>query len=62
MEIGRKEALRQSVDEEMHLEIDGGWKEGQGMKTYLQGPMDSAKKMEAWVRLGNLEPAERRGR
>ena len=36
-------ALRQKVDEEEHLELYGGLREGIGMKTYLHGPIDCEK-------------------
>ena len=39
-------ALRNKVKEEKHLEIYGGLREGIGIKTYLHGPMDYAKKLK----------------
>ena len=38
--------LRNKVKEEKHLEIYGGLREDIGMKTYLHGPMDYAKKLK----------------
>ena len=40
IELKERKALRQKVDEEEHLKIYGGLKEGIGMKTYLHGPID----------------------
>ena len=56
-------ALRNKVKEEKHLEKYGGV-EGRywGMKTYLHGPMDHAKKMKLRFRVGNLNLLERRKR
>ena len=34
---------REKVDEEEHLKVYGGLREGIGMKPYLHGPMDYAK-------------------
>ena len=55
-------ALRNKVEEEEHLEIDGGLREEIGMKTYLHGPMDYAKTPKLRFRLGDLDLPERRER
>ena len=39
-------ALRNKVSEEKHSEIYRQLREGIGMKTYLRGPMDCAKKLK----------------
>ena len=41
-EVREKDALRRKVDEEEHLEIYRGSREGMGTKTYLSGPVDAA--------------------
>lgn len=50
--IRGKQALIRKVDEEEDLKTHGGLKEGVWMKTYLDGPIDSAKnrKVRFWVR------------
>ena len=59
----REEAtLRKKVRSEDHLEIYGKLKEGIGMKTYLDGPMDYAKKLKLQFRVGDLDLPERRKR
>ena len=45
-----------------HLEIYGGLREDIGMKTYLHGSMDYAKKLKLRFRVGNLDLPERRKR
>ena len=50
------------MNEEKHLEIYGGLREGIGMKTYLHGPMDYAKKLKLRFRVGYLVLSERRKR
>ncbi|CAM9273852.1 unnamed protein product, partial [Ectocarpus sp. 6 AP-2014] len=45
-----------------HLEIYGKLKEGIGIKTYLDGPMDYAKKLKLQFRVGDLDLPERRKR
>ena len=55
-------ALRKKVEGEEHLEIYGGLKEGIGMKRYLHGPMDFAKKLKLRFRVGDLDLPERRRR
>ena len=50
------------MKEEKHLEIYGGLREDIGMKTYLHGPMDYAKKLKPRNRVGNLHLPERRKR
>ena len=50
------------MQEEKHLEIYEGLREDIGMKTYLQGPMDYAKKLKLQFRLGDLDLPERRKR
>ena len=57
-----KEMLRQKVDEEEHLKIHGGLREGIGMKTYLHGPIDYAKILKLRFRMGDLGQPERRKR
>ena len=41
--------LRNKVKEEKHLEIYGRLREDIGMKTYLHGPMDYAKKLKTAI-------------
>ena len=50
------------MKEEKHVEIYGGLREDIGMKTYLHGPMDYAKKLKLRFRVGGLDPPERRQR
>ena len=45
-----------------HLEIHGGLKEGIGIKKYLHGPLDTAKKSKLRFRVGDLDLPERRKR
>ena len=40
----------------------GGLREDNGMKTYLHGPMDYAKKLKVRFRVGDLDLPERRKR
>ena len=47
---------------EEHLKIYGGLREDIGMKTYLHGPMDYAKKLKPRSRVGDLDLSERRKR
>ena len=47
---------------EKHLEIYGGLRGNIGMKTYLYGPMDYAKKLKLRFRVGGLHLPERRKR
>ena len=47
------------MKEEKHLEIYGGLREDVGMKTYLHGPMDYAKKLKLRFRVGDLDLPER---
>ena len=54
--------LRNKVKEEKHLEMYGGLREVIGMKTYLHGPMDYAKKLKLRFRVGNLDLPEVRKR
>ncbi|CAB1117900.1 unnamed protein product [Ectocarpus sp. CCAP 1310/34] len=59
----REEAtLRKKVRSEDHLEIYGKLKEGIGMKSYLDGPTDYAKKMKLQFRVGDLDLPEPRKR
>ena len=53
-------ALRNKVKEEKHLEIYGGLRKDIGMKTYLHGPMNFAKKLKLRFREGNLDLREGR--
>ena len=48
------------VKEEKCLEIYGGLREDNGMKPYLHGPMDYAKKLKPGFRVGDLDLPERR--
>ena len=50
------------MKEEEHLEIYGGFREDKifGMKTYLHGPTDYAKKLKLRFRGGDLDLPERR--
>ena len=50
------------MKEEKHLEIYQGLREDIGMKTYLHGPMDYAKKLKVRFCVGNLDLPERRKR
>ena len=51
-------ALRINVKEEKHLEVYGELREDIGMKTYLHGPMDYAKKLKLRFRVGDLDLPE----
>ena len=55
-------ALRNKVKEKKHLKIYGGLREGIGVKTYLHGPMDYAKKLKLRFRVGDLGLPGRRKR
>ena len=55
-------ALRNRVKEEKHLEIYGGLREDIGMKRYLHGPMNYAKKLKLRFRVEDLDLPERRKR
>ena len=48
------------MKEEKHLEIYGGLGQDIGIRTYLHGPMDYAKKPKLRFRVGDLDLAERR--
>ena len=61
-ESREKKALRQEVDEEEHLKIYGGLREGIRTKTYLHGPMDYAKNLKLRFRIGDLDLPEKRKR
>ena len=50
------------MKEEKHSEIYGGLREDIGMKTYLHGPMDYAKKLKLRFRVGDLGLQETRKR
>ena len=50
------------MEEEKHVEIYGGLREDIGMKTYLHGPMDYAKKLKLRFYVGALDLPERRKR
>ena len=50
------------MNEGKHLEIYGGLREDIGMKTYLHGPMDYAKKLKLRFRVGDLDLPDRRKR
>ena len=55
-----RQALRNKVKEEKHEEIYRGLREDIGMKAYLHGPMDYAKKLKLQFRVGDLDLPERR--
>ena len=57
-----RQALRNKVKEETHLEIYGGLREDNLTKTYLHGPMDYAKKLKLPFRVADLDLPERRKR
>ena len=57
-----RQALRNKVEEEKHLEIHGGLREDIEMKTYLHGPVDEAKKLKLRFRVGDLGLPKRRNR
>ena len=50
------------MKKEQHLEIYGELREDIGMKMYLHGPMDYAKKLKLRFRVGDLDLPERRKR
>ena len=50
------------MEEEKRLEVYGGSREDIGMKTYLHGPMDFAKKLKPRFRVGDMDLPERRKR
>ena len=60
IELREKKALRQKVDEEEHLTIYGGLREGIGMKTYLHGPIDYAKHLKLRFRIGDPRPTRQK--
>ena len=62
METRETPALRNKVKEDEHLDIYGGLREEIGMKTYLHGPVDYAKTVKLWFRVGDLDLPERRKR
>ena len=62
IEEREKLALRNKVTEEKHFEIYGGLREDIGMKTYLHGSMDCAKKLNLRFCVGDLDLPERRKR
>ena len=63
IEIRQMKSLRQKVEEEEHLKIYGGLREGIVMKTYLHGPLDYAKNLKLRFRIiGDLDLPERRKR
>ena len=55
-------AMRNKVKEEQHLDKYRGLREDIGMKTYLHGPMDYAKKLKLRFRVGDLDLPEKRKR
>ena len=48
------------MKEDKPVEIYGGLREDIGMKTYLHGPMEYAKKLKQRFRAGDLDLPERR--
>ena len=60
LEERERQALRNTVKEEKHLDIYGGLRGVIGMKTYLHGPMDYAKKLKLRFRVGDLNLPEKR--
>ena len=59
IELREMKSPRQKVEEEEHLKIYGGLREGIGMKTYLHGPLDYAKNLKLLFRIGDLDLPER---
>ena len=57
---GKASARTKEVKEEKHLEVYGGLGEDIGMKTYLHGPMDYAKKLK--LRFSCRGPASTRNK
>ena len=53
-------ALRNKVKEEKYSNIYGVWRENIGMKKYLHGPVDHAKKLKLRFRVGDVNLPERR--
>ena len=51
--------LRREVKEEKHLGVYGGVRVDIGMKTYLHGEMDMAKKLKLGFRVGDLDLPEK---
>ena len=62
IEERERQTLRNKVKEEKHLGICGGLREDSGMKTYLHGPTDYAKKLKLRFRAGDLDLPRRRKR
>ena len=62
MEERERQTLRNKVKEEKHLRDIRGVREDIGMKTYLRGPMDYAKKLKLRFRVGDLDLPEKRER
>ena len=60
IEERERQAPRNKVEEEKHLEIYGGSREDIGMKTYLHGPIDYAKKPKLRLRVGDVDLPERK--
>ena len=58
IEERERQALRNKVKGEKHLEIYGELREDIGMKTYLHGPMDYARKLKLRFRVGDLDLPE----
>lgn len=55
VDMRKKEELRWNTDEEKHLNVYEGLREGKGMGTYLYGPMDHAKMLELRFWVGDLD-------
>ena len=62
IEERERQVLRNKVKEDKHLQIHGRLREDIGMKTYLHGPMDYAKKLKLRFRVGDLDLPKRRKR
>ena len=62
IETREKGALRCKVDKEEYLKINGGLKEGIGMKVHFHGPLDAAKNLKLRLRVGDLDLREKRKR
>ena len=62
IEKRERQALRNKVKEEKHLEIYGELREDVGTKTYLHGPMDYANKLKLRFCEGDLGDLPEKGK
>ena len=60
MEERERQTLIIKMKEEKHFEMYRRLREDTGMKTYLHGPMDYAKKLKLRFHVGDLDLPERR--